>query len=128
MYAWRVHLGRVAVLTLTLQVCAIGAASLTLCCGPEHHAPATDEMPCCKDANGAAHVCPLKKAPKPDVPQMEACCTPDQQALAILFSFTSLPEASYSMAALDTARRPVATLAEQPRSLAQPPDSPPPRS
>jgi hypothetical protein len=122
----RVHLVRLAILTLTLQISAIGSASAALCCGSHHQS--AGEMECCKEAGGAAHVCPMKRAPKPGVPLMKACCTSDQHALAALFAFTSLPEPSFSMAdvASTTANR--VTHVEQLRSLAQPPVSPPPRS
>jgi hypothetical protein len=123
----RARVGWLAAMTLTLQVGVIASASASLCCLPQHQS-AVHEMACCKEAGGAPHVCELKKAPKPDVPLLKACCTPDQQVMAALFALVGVPEPPYvtvQAPAIDIA---LSTVSEQVVALLIPPDSPPPRA
>ena len=123
----RVRVSWLAALTLTLQVGVIVSASAALCCLPQHQS-ASHEMPCCKESGGAPHVCQLRKTPKPDVPLLKACCTPDQQIMAALFALSGIPEPAFetvAASAIDVAR---ASISEQVVALLIPPDSPPPRA
>ena len=124
---WRTRAAWLAALTLTLQVGVIATATTALCCGSEN-ASGKDEMACCKESGGAPHVCPIKKKPKPGVPAMESCCTPDQQALAALFSLAGPPESPYASTSVVPADLPVAFTTEHPHALVVAPDAPPPRA